>query len=383
MILIVPQRFHHLTMNKKILYKATHLKTEYLFYLIHHFIFNYSFDKDELRLSSEIMQKIYGMNYLRYIEYLLENEFLTKIENYSSHLHKSNKYKIIEKVDEIFVYHTTDFILNKKYRANKNDKTKNVRNVLSPIPIEIRAKLINDLNFISINEVESLKLIDQTIRDNRRKFLKNLIMILKISEGDIFFKFDKHARLHSNFTNLKKAIRNDYLKIDGETIKSLDIKSSQPFFLAQILKKELLLNSDEEVKRFINIVENADIYQYFFIKHPTLFNDRSDVKPMMFKCLFDKRKYVHHYKDLFKSEFPAVFDYIENYYIIYGEYLWKTLQRMESKFIFNTIYPEIINRFKDIKLFTVHDSIHFPEKYQTEIEMIWNQKLASIINNEK
>jgi len=39
------------------------------------------------------------------------------------------------------------------------------------------------------------------------------------------------------------------------------------------------------------------------------------------------------------------------------------------------VYPAIINRFKEIKLFTVHDSVHFPGKYYPEIKKIWDQKI--------
>jgi len=65
----------------------------------------------------------------------------------------------------------------------------------------------------------------------------------------------------------------------------------------------------------------------------------------------------------------------------YGEYLWQTLQRMESYFIFNTVYPAIINQLQDIKLFSVHDSLHFPKKYYSEVKNIWDKKMDSMIKN--
>ena len=100
---------------------------------------------------------------------------------------------------------------------------------------------------------------------------------------------------------------------------------------------------------------------------------------MVFKCLFNKRKKVSHYKSIFRNEFPTVFEFIKNYEVNYGEYLWKSLQRMESNFIFNTVYPAIINQIKDIKLFSVHDSLHFPQRYYSEIKMIWDQKMDILI----
>ena len=101
MILIIPKRFQPLATTKKIRYKATNLKTVYLFHLIHHFVFQHAFDKDEIRLNSKILQEDYGMYYLRYVEYLIETGFIAKTGNYSSDHGKSNKYKLIEKLDDV------------------------------------------------------------------------------------------------------------------------------------------------------------------------------------------------------------------------------------------------------------------------------------------
>jgi hypothetical protein len=321
------------------------------------------------------------MCYLRYIEYLIENGFIEKTGNYSSHHVKSNKYKICEKLDDVVIYRSNDFVFDKKCRSRLAEKNGKIRDIKSTIPVEIRTKLISDLNYITIDDVQSMQFINDTIKDNRRKYLKNLIMITKITDMDIFTKFDKHGRFHTNFTNLRKGIRNQYLRIDGEPITGLDIKTSQPFFLCQILKKEWLINNDPEIKKFIQIVERGDLYTYFRDKYPLKFVDRAAVKPMIFKCLFDKRKNVHHYKQLFRGEFPTVYEFIVNYKVNYGEYLWQTLQRMESHFIFNTVYPAIINQLQDIKLFSVHDSLHFPLKYYSEIKKIWDQKMDSMIKN--
>ena len=319
------------------------------------------------------------MHYLRYIEYLIENGFIIKIGNYSSHHGKANKYKICEKLDDVVIYRSNDFVFDKKCRNRLAEKNRKIKDVKSPIPVSIRKKLISDLNFITIDERESLQFIDSTIKDNLRKYLKNLIMITKIKDWDVFWNFDKHGRFHSNFTNLRKGVRNNFLKIDGEPISGLDIKTSQPFFLCQILKEEWLISDDPEIKRFIQIVEGGDLYKYFLEKYPYEFKDRNSVKPMMFKCLFNKRKKVSHYKSIFRNEFPTVFEFIKNYEVNYGEYLWKSLQRMESNFIFNTVYPAIINQIKDIKLFSVHDSLHFPQRYYSEIKVIWDQKMDILI----
>ena len=213
-----------------------------------------------MRLSSDLLQKNYGKSYLRYIEYLIENGFIIKAGNYSTQHRKSNKYRLIEKLDDVVIYRSNDFVFDKKCRRRLAEKNRKVKDVKSPIPVSIRKKLISDLRSITIDDIESINFINTTIKDNHRKYLKNLIMITKIKDGDLFWKFDKHGRFHSNFTNLRKNIRNQYLKIDEEPNTGLDIKTSQPFFLCQILKKEWLINDDPEIKRFIQIVEGEDLY---------------------------------------------------------------------------------------------------------------------------
>jgi hypothetical protein len=261
------------------------------------------------------------------------------------------------------------------------NKVKSVNEVKSPIPVQLRKKLVSDLQSVTIHSDEAIKIIDEKIeKDNRRKYLKNLIMITKLRDGDIFWKFDEHGRFHSNLTNLKREIKKCCLEIDGEPILSLDIKTSQPFFLAQILKSEWLNNECPEIQKFISLVEGGDLYDHFLIRYPDLFKDRDAVKPMVFKSLFDTREYVHHYKELFKVEFPVVYEFIESYPIVFGEELWRTLQRMESELVFNKIYQTIINEIEGIRLFTVHDSIHFPERYYDRVKKIWDAALEELIN---
>ena len=321
------------------------------------------------------------MKYHLLLEYLMENGIIKQTGNYSTETGTSIKYQLLIPLDDVLIYQSTDYVFNKNYRIHQDEKKKSILDIKSPIPVSIRKKLLSDLQSVSIDNFDNtIKILSETIKDNRRKYLKNLIMITKLRDGDIFWDFDKHGRFHSNLTSLMKDIRENYLLIDGEPIHSLDIKTSQPFFLVQILKREWLVNGDPGIQQFIKLVETGDLYNHFIQRYPDKFTDRKSVKPMVFKCLFDEEKYNHVYKELFRSEFPVVYEFIENYHGNYGEPLWKTLQRMESQLIFGTIYPRIINEIKGIKMFTVHDSIHYPEKYHGRVKKIWDAALEEVIN---
>lgn len=381
MTLIVPKALEHFMTTKKIKYKNEHIKTVHLFHLVHRFIFKWTFDIKNVPLYSPTLQKTYGMKYHLLLEYLIENGIIEQIGNYSTDKGTSNQYKLLIPLDEVKIYQSRDYVFNKNHRIHLEEKKKSICDEKSPIPIPIRKKLLADLQSVTINNYDdAINLLDETLQGNRRKYLKNLIMLTKLKDEDIFWKSDEHGRFHSNLTSLMKEIREKYLLIDGEPILSLDIKTSQPFFLAQMLKREWLVNSDPEIQQFIRLVETGDLYDHFSQRYPDMFTDRKSVKPMVFKCLFDEKNYNHLYKELFKSEFPYVYDFIEYYHVNYGEPLWKTLQRMESQLIFGKIYQSIIKEINGIKLFTVHDSIHYPERYHERIKKIWDTALEELIN---
>ncbi len=367
---------------KKIRYKNEYIKTVHLFHLVNHFIYKWTFDIMDVSLHSRMLQKIYGMKYHLLLEYLMEKDIIEHTGNYSTENCTSNRYKLLIPLDdEVQIYQSTDYVFNKNYRAHIENRRKSIKEVNSPIPVQIRQKLVSDLESVSIsNYIEAIQTIEKTIKDNRRKYLKNLIMITKLRDGDIFWKFDDFGRFHSNLTSLMKSIRDKQLLIDGEPILSLDIKTSQPFFLSQIFKSEWLVNGNPEIQKFIRLVETGDLYDHFIQRYPEMFTDRKSVKPMVFKCLFDEHRYDHLYKELFCNEFPTVYEFIENYHVNYGQPLWKTLQRMESELIYSKIYQSIINEINGIKLFTVHDSIHYPEKCHDRVKKIWDAALEEIIN---
>jgi hypothetical protein len=382
MILIVPKSLQYLTEVRKMRYKDQWIKSVHLLHIIHRLIYQWTFDKNEIPHYSPILQKLYGMRYHLLLEYLIENEIIVKTRNYSTENGTSNEYKLKIKLEEVLTYQSADFVFNKKHRIHWEERRNKVINENSPIPITIRSKILDDLHSVTLKDFEeSVKMINKLITHNPRKYIKNLMMITSLSNGDIFWEFDDHGRFHSNLTSLMKEVRDTQLLIDGEPVKSIDIKTSQPFFLVQIMKKEWLINDQIEFQHFIRLVETRDLYDHFINRYPDRFKDRKSVKPMVFRCLFDEEPYKHIYKELFKNEFPEIYEFLQYYHVNYGESLWKTLQRMESELIYGNIYQSITNQFPYIKLFTVHDSIHFQERYHDQIKLIWDKALTDIINH--
>jgi len=381
MILVVPKSLENLTRVKKIRYKDHWIKSVHLLHIIHRLIYQWTFDKNEIPHYSPLLQKTYGMRYHLLFEYLMENGIIQKTRNYSTESGASNEYKLKIRLDEVITHNSTDFVLNKKHRILWEKRRNDVINEKSPIPVSIRKKILDDLYSVTLRDFdESVQTINKLITHNPRKYVKNLMMLTSLYNEDIYWEFDDHGRFHSNLTSLMREIRDDQLLIDGEQIESIDIKTSQPFFLVQLMKRDWLINDQREFQHFIHLVEDNDLYNHFVHRYPDRFKDRNSVKPMVFRCLFDEGKYNHIYKELFREEFPDIYEFLQNYHVNYGESLWKTLQRMESKLIYDTIYKSIIHQFPYIKLFTVHDSIHYPKRYHFQIKKIWAKALTEVIN---
>ncbi len=252
----------------------------------------------------------------------------------------------------------------------------------SPIPLEIRKKLVEHLIKIDIDYKKSLDFLDDLKSDKKiemSKYKKNEISIENINIKNIYFKFDSFGRFHTNFTILKKEIRNDFLSINNEQITELDITNSQPLFFAILLKKEVpAINGDTQ--RYFDLVKNGLIYAD--IIENTRIKTRKGAKELMYKVLFGNNEENKKENKIFKKLYPSVHEYIIEFKTEKKNYrfLSHQLQRMESEFMFNNLVSEIIKTYPRMIFFTVHDSILFPKSYRKNIKVIFDKHLNKLIN---
>jgi hypothetical protein len=376
----IPKKFEFLTKTKKIKFKKINLKTDILINICNELIIKY-FCTDDIKFNlwSILLKKKYGKYYNYYFDYLLEKEFIFRISNYyvgkKARTYKIN-FKMLEDIIRCFI---TDKILLKKYSENYLNQSFLYINK-SPIELEIREKLVEDLKYVEIDYDKALKFINENIKHDKFKYIKNLNAIDSIKTKHLYFKFDSYGRMHTNFTNLKKEIRNNFLKIDNSPIYEIDLKNSQPLFFTKILENEIgEENFDLNCKRFVSLVKNGLIYDELIDKIDFIKN-KEQSKISMYKILFGTNNLRNKENKEFKKLFPSVFEYLIELKSIEDSYkeLSHTLQKLESDFIFGNIVKTIKNKYPNIKLITVHDSIIFPFKYKNEVELIFNQ-----LKNEK
>jgi len=386
----IPEAFDYLTKKKKIEYNNQTLKTDYLLNIIHELIMRYfiykndTIDKEiKFPLSSVLLKKKYGQLYNYYIEYLREHQFLILASDYYVGQHSR-----IYKLNRDLLLYIKWVKVNDKILLKKNSKDFLKSTFLdynkSPIPMEIRKKLVNDLYDIKIDADSALNYLKQLKKDNNisyDKYMKNTMMVENLKSDNLFFKFDEYGRMHTNFTVLKKHIRKNYLTIDGERLEEIDISNSQPLFLAVLMKQELSVNEliKPEFTRYINLVKNGLIYEELMNKCDV--KDREEAKYMMFVVLFGKNGETRKYNKMFNSVFPDVFKFIRKYKSDKNSHkeLSYILQNLESKFIFDKVVNHIMEVHPEIKFFTVHDSIVVPLKYKENAQKIFDYHKRNLL----
>jgi len=380
----VSKDFQYLTQQKKLSYKGISLKCSYLIDIINQLLQKYYFSNNidtKFNLSSTILRKRYGEHYNYYIEYLCEHGFMSLVSKYYVGK-KTNSYKLDSKyIYDVIRYKNFDNFLLKK------DKKRNRSSIAdmdqSTIPADIREKLVESLFKINIDFDGSLAYLNQSKKDNLiddAKYYKNLISIESINTRNIYFNFDDYGRLHTNFTILKKEIRNEFISINNEMITEVDVDNSQPLFFAVLLKKELPeINGDTQ--RYFDLVKSGLLYDDILEKSDL--TEKKEAKELVYKVLFGNNKNNRKDNKIFKKLYPSIYEYILEFKELRKNYkeLSHELQKMESKFIFNDVIREIYDTYPQIIFFTVHDSIIFPMSYKDKIESIFYKHFENLIKN--
>jgi len=383
----IPNKFEYLNNTKTIIFKDVKLKTSYIINIIHEIILKYYFSNNNyidfgpneditFNLWSMILRKNYGMHYNLYIDYLIETGFISMVSNYYSGK-KARTYKMNN--DDIDINSIKKIKITDNILIKKNSKEYLMRSMAeynnSPIDISIRKRLIEDLYYVKINHDESLNYLnDLKNRGNieLNKFYKNLNSIDSIKNRNLFFKFDEFGRFHTNFTILKKEIRQKWLTIDNDDIMEIDISNSQPLFLGILLMEHLDIN-DDEIKKYLGLIKNGLFYEYI-ISH---FNNltRKDVKLLTFKVLFGLNGVNSIENKIFSSLFPKIYDFIIDYKKNNNNYksLSYKLQRMESDFIFGKVIKTLYEKNPHIKIITIHDSLLFSIKYEKMVKEVFDK----------
>lgn len=351
-------------------------------------------EDETVRLNSLIMRKIY-YNYTLVIKDLQDFGIIEKVSNYGADLKKSNGYRINDKYisGDLESHNLTKTTLLKKL----NHPSKLISNERLFLKAYFNDKLTFDFD-------KAIEYIESNYYKNQGQKYQSRILIANCWKCRVFeysVNEDTDNRFHSLFTRTPKDLRK-FIKYDNEELIGYDLKSSQLFFLSVILKSiieddvdlrqkigflkfydgsdlrdeiESLSLNVEKVNKFIDLVLNNDIYDWFSHKLKCNF-DRSENK--YYVKYISKGKIVEEYFETkrefskkafmiilnakcrnpfnkpFADCFPDISRIIKT--IKKGNEMHKILQQVESFVLLDCVAKDIYKQ--NIPLLTIHDCFY-------------------------
>jgi hypothetical protein len=234
------------------------------------------------------------------------------------------------------------------------------------------------------------------------------VSVERIQERDYWFIVDDFGRIHTNVTNLPRALR-PYLSVDGERLANIDISESQPLFMGMTIaggakaeagtqqtsrqegrrarggrgKEESSMRGTSshmmcstmmcshpllvgkldrrrlprDVRSYLELCESRGLYQAVADR---LGKTRDEAKKQIMVVFFDKPWHRNATSVVLDELFPTVMASMRR--IKRGDYcrLAHFAQRIESEFMFGRVVPRIMERRPDLFITTIHDSILTP-----------------------
>jgi len=306
-------------------------------------------------LYSLILRYELGKNYKKYLDYLINNKVIETDNHYivssPEHEGKCKCYGLV-----------------KKYRSSKlTDHTITKKSLLKQIlkwkekvfkeyeNDELLTKLYGMMDGFNIDIDSATTKLDSMLDNkeiNQRQHDLELNKCIKINNKketslSLFITKDSYNRVHTNFTNLSKIIRENYLYHNGNKVTGVDIVSSQasllcstfseyrdslkmvnenPFEVTDLPKNEdvrekyvnklnnytgkhiyldinrtvnyfdldptlMIEKTSKEISKYIQAMSTEGIYEFFQFKYDEMFGvnkDRKDVKKRWISYVFGK-----------------------------------------------------------------------------------------------
>ena len=385
-------------------------------------------DLDGLKMipiSSTIIRNEVGAKYREYIQYLIDFGIILCDEHYittqSGGYGKCKCYSYTEKFETKAL---VDYYINKKSLVKRTNKW----NALMMNSIKKDSTLSEIYERMTRTTIDIVKakayLSDKlsTCELTERAYGYELNKINRINDGDFRLSRDEYGRIHTNFTNLSKHIRENYIRIDGEEVVGVDIKSSQPATLYSMVTEFIgnginrSYSSDindiisyemsDPRNKYVNSMNKRDNKILFsdsiYMNNPITYDnvgyftrlsdEMNKYKEYLMSGIYEL--FRSEWKDIHKTEislknakkkwytfafgrsygktyqkikqvwfkqFPLLVDLIEK--IKEGDHkkMAHMLQRRESRIVLGDLCSEV-NESIDSGYFTVHDCIYLPKK---------------------
>jgi len=241
---------------------------DYFAYISNRIIHIKSFKKftnlNKIPISSIVLRYEMGRHYKRYFEYLIKYKFIETDNQYyvtdesKGREGKCKCYRLSDKYEDnnYVKYEITKKSLLSKliaWKEKKFDKIADDKEL---------SHYYSMMEKIKVNMDEAKPYLDKALKDkvlNKQKYNIELAKCERINDSDepnnLFISKDDYGRVHTNFTNISKHIRENFLYMDNEKLVHLDIISCQPAMLHDVFQDHVA-----KIKEILKMREEDEYY---------------------------------------------------------------------------------------------------------------------------
>lgn len=279
-----------------------------------------------------------------------------------------------------------------------------------------------------------------TIHKGDQDYIPKQLSIEMIRNGTLYLKHDQYGRVHTNLTSLSRQFR-PFLSVQGKPLRTVDIRNSQPFFLNLVLDNYTMNNNEinsfhkqetqppiphpfqyggcpvtpsQNVLRQLRQLEEQearkegrlpqphnpsntmvgqenDLLKYRELTCRGLFYDhlmtkmgipqdqRNEWKREFFGGVFFCSNHTQSkYKELFREEFPIVYEIVADLKRKDHAHLAHYLQRAESSVMIHRICRRLMEDSPDAPVLTIHDSISTTPDHVDTVLGVMREEFAGL-----
>lgn len=330
-------------------------------------IFDKRIKKDSfIPLNGQVLHKILGGYYIKYLRWLIENGIIESDKNYLPDK-KSIGYRLTEKYR--YVRFKKIEITNEKLISKINWHKNLNEDRFSNSTISY---LYDCLRKVNIDSCGAFNWIEQNITDITQfdYFTYTCSVDLLLSNDYYITNSSKSGRIFTNITNFPSDLRK-YLSYEGKSLVEIDLANSQPFFLnfliLDYLSKEesnqgnIYLSYDtknnlpDDVKKYIDLTSKGNLYEYL-MEAFSYSGNKKHFKKILFSRVFYNDNDLSEYEEwsIFKDLFPTVSEVIAHHKKGYYQKFSHLLQKAEADIMIYKIIPKL--EAQNIFVLTIHDS---------------------------
>jgi len=324
---------------------------------------------DYVRLSSKVLERDFP-NYRRWRPMIEGNVF--EIDGTWQQDVKCLGFRPNETIRQSIyrVREITDVAMAKRLRKwrseyKKNDRHRYLADMLTRFDFDLHSF---DTLFGSSNKFETYREPGQMIADKFPAFLAD----------------DFSGRCHSAITRLLKPARH-FLRVDGQPVAEIDLKCSQPFFVAVAMHEAGI-----SCPSYFEAVETGTVYKPLMRATGM---SKGEVKEAVFKMFFASNRHTSKVKREFARLWPEVSEFMHNIKAKPtkpkrgekpttnpgGREFARVMQIAERQFVIDAVVPAIRKAHKGLAFATIHDAVICRADMAREVERIIRETAEKVL----